>query len=70
MADVDAFFVVVDGGVTVGLRFLVPVQIVDVADDSGFVALVLFRVIGFVDGFGDTPHRAGHHAHPADQIGV
>ena len=70
VADVNAFFVVVNGGVTVRLVFGAPVQIVDVADDGSFVALEFERVRGFVDCFGDSAHRPSHHAHPADQVRV
>jgi len=60
VADVDAFLVVIDGGVAVCFGFGGPVQVVDVFHDGGFVGAELRGVGGLVDGFGDAAHGAGH----------
>ena len=54
VADVNAFFIVVDGGVTVGLVLSGPVQIIQIFENGGFVALKLGGIVFFGDGEGGS----------------
>lgn len=70
VTDVDAFIVVINGRVTIGLLVLVPMQVVNVLG-NGIVDLgeIWTRLVD-LDVLGDSCHDARHHAYPAYQICV
>lgn len=65
MADKLVLLVVIDGGITVRLVLLGPVQVIKVTEDGLFVLGEFGGVVGLIEVDRDAANLPGHHADPA-----